>query len=208
MCTLSLPSYARCSSGGKEVKSSEGRSTFLFGDAFCSLAVLFGVLPARAAIENQMNPQLLPPNSISGGKQKPATVAGRKRGRGKRGVSRKAISFPPSPREGPRGDGTVPRGDVEEEPPALVARGASSAVDLGGFLCALTFPTNARHFPPSSVYDCFYRRTRPGVVVALPEATRMQFCVFINLSTFFTAERGWSLTPDGMLLRWCIFPLM
>lgn len=91
--TVSSLSYTRCSWRGKEGKSSEGRSTFLFAGAFCLLALLFGILQARAAIENQMNSQLLPSNSISGGKQKPATVTGRKRGRGRHGFGRKLFLF-------------------------------------------------------------------------------------------------------------------
>ena len=103
-------SHTRCSSRGKETKSSKGRSTFLFAGAFCSLALLFRILQARAGIENQMNSRLLPSNSISGGKQKPATVAGRKRGRGRRRLGRKLFPFLLSPRMVPGEMGLRPWG--------------------------------------------------------------------------------------------------
>lgn len=74
-------------------KNSKRERTFLFAGAFCSFALLFSILKAWAAIENQMSSQLLPSNSISGGKQKPANVAGRKRGRGKRWLCRNLFPF-------------------------------------------------------------------------------------------------------------------
>jgi len=44
-----------------------------------------------------MSSQLLPSNSIRGGKQKPANVAGRGGGRGKRWLCRKLLPLLPSP---------------------------------------------------------------------------------------------------------------
>lgn len=120
--------YTCCSSRGKEEKSGEGRSMFLFAGAFCLLALLFSVLQPGAAIENQMNSQLLPSNSISGGKQKPATVTGRKRGRGGPGFGRKPFPFLLSPGTIPGEMRLLPSGDAEEEPhlcPAWKHKGMS-----------------------------------------------------------------------------------
>ena len=134
MFTFSLLSHARCSSRGKETKSSEGRSTFLFAGAFCSLALFFRILQARAAIENQMNSQLLPSNSISGGKQKPATVAGSKRGRGRRRLGRKPFAFLLSP-------GMVP-GEMGLRPWGTWRRHSTATFDSS--ITARRFPRGGR----------------------------------------------------------------
>lgn len=143
---------------GKKKKSRKGRSTFLFAGAFGSLASLFSILQARAAIGNQMNSQLLPSNSISGGKQKPATVAGRKRGRGRRGFGRKLFlsSFPQGRSPGRRDCALEGRGGGLSSPPTLVARGCIVSHRFGWVPCAPTFPTYTWHFPLNSFFDFFF----------------------------------------------------
>lgn len=122
----------------------------------CFLLAHFAPQPlqARAAIENQMNSQLLPSNSIRGGKQRPATAleeAGPRRARSGRELLPSLL--PQGWALGTRGCAPGGHGGGASPPSTLEAQGCVSHHGLGWCSCSLTFPV--RLFPRTDLPQIF-----------------------------------------------------
>lgn len=134
-----------------------------------------------------MNSQLLPSNSIRGGKQRPARAL-------EEAWSTGSCFLPSFPRDSLGTRDCIPRGHRggASPPSSLEARGCVIHPGLGWRSCSLTFPTWL--FPHSNLPWISLQVFVSLCIFALVEVMRVNFWCCCEQSLHFEQKKG--LTPD------------